>query len=309
MTTELRFTNPMVELRFALAEADSTDVPADLGARISDAAHADRPSGWSSAPAETVTSVAAFRTAADRLDGLLANLRPEEWTKRTIRGLDVQGLIGHLIGVESGFASALAGDPAFEEANHVADTDAQAEAQASRPFTDTLSDWRSAVDHTTSLLEQLEDLGASVRFHRISLPIESFLVVRSFEIWTHAEDIRRATNRSLEDPGPGSLTLMTELATRLLPAGVAAAGSALGGSVRLVLTGAGGGAWDVTLQGTAVTRAQPGRETDAHVTVDAAEFCRVVSNRSTLEDSAAVVSGEIGVAAALFAGAAALALD
>lgn len=309
MSSELRVTDPMVELRFALAEADSTEVPGELRARISDAAHADRPSGWSSVRSETITSVAAFRTAADRLDGLLVNLRPEEWTTRTIRGLDVQGLIGHLIGVESGFAGALAGDRAFEEASHVAATDAQAEAQAGREFTETLSDWRSAVDHTMSSIEQLEDLGASVRFHRISLPIESFLVVRSFEIWTHAEDIRRATNRALEDPEPGSLKLMTELATRLLPAGVAAVGSALGGSVRLVLIGAGGGAWDVPPRGTAVTRAQPGMESDAHVTVDAAEFCRVVSNRSTLEDSAAVVSGEIGVAAALFAGAAALALD
>jgi hypothetical protein len=43
--------------------------------------------------------------------------------------------------------------------------------------------------------------------------------------------------------------------------------------------------------------------------VDAAEFCRVVGDRAELDTSGAHVEGDRSLAAALFAGASALALD
>ena len=94
-------------------------------------------------------------------------------------------------------------------------------------------------------------------------------MVRAFELWTHEEDIRRATGRPVADPDAATLSRMTGLATALLPAGVARAGRDRPGPVRLVLTGPGGGTWDVGLAG-GVSRAEPGRTFDTHVVVDAA---------------------------------------
>ena len=299
----------MAELRFALAEADGLAVTDELRARVTTAAVAERESGWSSTANEPISSLGAFSRTTEGLDRLLADLRSDEWRRPTIRDLDVQRLIGHLIGVERRFAAAVNGDLTAGDADHVADTQLVADSQADRTPADTLSDWRSSVGKTLDLVRALQDLDTPVRFHRISLGIDAFLVVRAFEIWTHTEDIRRATGRPLEDPDPETVALMTELAAALLPAGIAATGSVLGGTVRLVLTGEGGGAWDIPLRGAEATRARHGTPTDAHVVVDATEFCRVVSNRSTLERSRAVVTGEFGAAAAVFAGAAALALD
>ena len=138
---------------------------------------------------------------------------------------------------------------------------------------------------------------------------DAFLIVRAFELWTHEEDVRRATDRPLADPDPQTLTRMTDLATMLLPAGIARIQPAGDGTARLVLTGTGGGAWDIPVHGGAVARARPRQDSDAHVVIDAAAFCRVVANRSDLARSGAVVSGDAGVARTVLAGATALALD
>ena len=106
---------------------------------------------------------------------------------------------------------------------------------------------------------------------------------------------------------------MTGLATTLLPVGIALAAGPLPNeqstSARLVLTGPGGGSWDVPLHGLSVTRARLGAHFDGHIVVDAAAFCRVVANRADQQRSGAVVSQDPEVADLLLRGAAALALD
>jgi hypothetical protein len=115
------------------------------------------------------------------------------------------------------------------------------------------------------------------------------------------------------DPDPQVLTRMTELAASLLPVGIAAAANGdpalRAASARLVLTGPGGGSWDIPLQGGGVTRARPGARIDGHIAVDSAAFCRVVANRADQERSGAVVCEGPDVADLLLRGAAALALD
>jgi hypothetical protein len=101
---------------------------------------------------------------------------------------------------------------------------------------------------------------------------------------------------------------MTDLAASLLSAGISGISSVRDRTARLVLTGPGGGTWDVTLGGP-VQRAQAGGRFDALATVGAAAFCRVVANRSDLAGSQATLGGDADVAALVFAGAAALALD
>jgi uncharacterized protein (TIGR03083 family) len=300
--------DPIVEMRFALAEGEAREVAAPTRSRVLAAVFADRPAGYPLKGVEPISGPEAFARMAARLDALLGELGSDEWRAATIRGLDVQQLVGHVLGVEAAFVLAVQGSAEPADADHVDSTRATARAQAGRDPASTRSDWAVLVAATNATVTDGRDPTAPVRMHGVTFELDAFLVVRAFELWTHEEDIRRATRRPGADPDAAVLSRMTGLATALLPAGVARAGGTSPGRVRLVVTGPGGGTWDVALAG-GVSRAEPGRTFDTHVVVDAAAFCRVVANRSTLEEAAPVLSGAPAPARLLFAGAAALALD
>ena len=77
--------------------------------------------------------------------------------------------------------------------------------------------------------------------------------------------------------------------------------------VRLVLTGPGGGTWDLPVRGAATA---PARTPAAVLIVtDAAGFCRLVANRVTPADLDLYVTGEAGQVTAVLAAASTLALD
>jgi len=69
-------------------------------------------------------------------------------------------------------------------------------------------------------------------------------VVRAFELWVHENDIRRAVGLPPSVPDAPVLRLMSDLAARLLPY-AARTGLREPVDVHLVLTGPGGGTWDV----------------------------------------------------------------
>lgn len=295
------------ELRFALAEADAEEPSGHLRARIVDAAVAARRPGRPTRAPTHIPGVEVFRRTVNRLDGLLSSLAPDEWSKPALRGLDVQATVGHLIGVERAFARAVAGRHApgdDKAAGHVASTQPIALAQAGRPTVDTHLEWGSAV---TQSLAAVEGVDGPVNWYGITLPLDQLLVVRGFEIWTHDEDIRRATRRPLPAPDNASLARMADLAITLLPVGIAGAGRARPDcTARLVLTGPSGGTWDIPLGGPG---SRPSRPADTRIVVDTAEFCRIVAARHDPHEAAAAVSGDIVLATDVFAGAAALALD
>jgi len=300
--------DPLTEIRYALAEGDASTVGTDARSRILAAVLGDRPAGYPLDSAEPISGAETFGRMTARMDSLLGELGPAEWRAPTIRSLDVQQLVGHLIGVEVAFTDAVQGSARPAEADHIESTQAAATAQAGQDPTRTRAEWAAAVTATQAIITDGHDLTAPVRMHGITLELDSFLVVRAFEMWTHNKDIRRATERPVADPDAAVLGRMTDLAAALLPAGVALTGATGEDRVRLVLTGPGGGTWDVSLNGR-VRRAEPGRSFDSHVIVDAAAFCRVVANRSSFEESAPAVKGASTAARVLFAGAAALALD
>ena len=307
--------DPLRELRLALAESDGDAgaLSPDVRARLMSAALSARSPGQSSLPVERISGHEVFRRSVEQLDGLLADLTPAEWTRPALRDLDVQGLMGHLIGVESAFSAGLpggadpAGGAASGEADHVASTQPTALAQAGRPPGATHRDWFQEASHSLALLDERADHHQLCNFYGIVLPLDQVLVVRGFEMWIHDEDIRRATGRPLERPDAGRLARMSELAVALLPAGVARVGGSDGGTVRLVLTGTGGGTWDVPLDG-----GRPGHQAarvGARVVVDVAQFCRVAADRTDQTGAGAIVTGEATLVATLLAGAASLALD
>ena len=160
-----------------------------------------------------------------------------------------------------------------------------------------------AADRTLDLVRAAGDPCAEVAVHGMRLPLSAVLVVRAFELWTHENDIRRAAGLPASVPDPSTLSLMTRLAARLLPHAAARTGLHEPVNVRLVLTGPGGGTWDIAVG------ESPPDPVSIRIIADAAGFCRLVANRATPANLDLHVTGDPGRAAGVLAAASALALD
>jgi uncharacterized protein (TIGR03083 family) len=279
-------------------------VPDGLRARVLGASRQVRPAGKTVPEVMEISPVEAFSRAADALYQTLRALREEDWRRPAIRDLDVQGLVGHLTGVEHDLRRALAGDPAVGQADHVESTQAAARRQAGRHPAQTLSEWRRAVARTLAEVTAAADPGVVVAIHGVRLPLHAFLVGRAFELWTHENDIRLTTGLQATVPEAPTLALMTRLAASLLPFAAVASGLCKRARLHLVLTGPGGGTWDI-----GVGEDSPSEPAEVSIVADAVSFCRLVANRAEPAGIGAHICGDRTAAAGLLAAAATLALD
>jgi uncharacterized protein (TIGR03083 family) len=280
-------------------------LPAGLRDRVLAAAFEARAGGRALPSVPEISPVDAFSRAADAFLGLLTALPAGAWGTPVLRDLDVQGLVGHLAGVEDDVQRALAGDPDVACADHVRSTQPAAERQSGRSPADTRREWRAAAEQTLARVRGA-DLDATVLLHGMRLPLRSVLVVRAFELWTHENDIRRVAGLPESVPDAATLRLMTELSVRMLPVGVARVTDAVPpANVHLVLTGAGGGTWDVVLG----RRQDATAVSDVGIVADAVRFCRLVADRIGPDQVGAQVTGASALASTVLSGAAALALD
>jgi hypothetical protein len=103
------------------------------------------------------------------------------------------------------------------------------------------------------------------------------------------------------------LRLMSDLAARMLPYAAARMGLRPV-DVHLVLTGPGGGTWDVAIGEGAGGQGDPGPEGVAIVT-DAVGFCRLAANRVTAAELNPYVTGDESRASGVLTAASTLALD
>jgi hypothetical protein len=289
------------------AELDPALLPAGLRDRVLGASWRARAVGRPVPEVAVISPVEAFSRTADALYRTLCGLEADVWSRPVLRGLDVQCLIGHLIGVEHDLVLSLTGDLAVARADHTESTWPIAIAQTGRPFDQTRADWRRAVDQTLELVRAQPDLAqpdlvqpdlvqpdvvqpdlarpdtvqpdpvqpdlaqpdlarvdpaqpdlaqpdvvqpdldGEVALHGMRLPLGALLIVRAFELWTHDDDIRRVAGLPLTEPDRPTLRLMTELAAGLLPHAAARMGQRDRVSVHLVLTGPGGGTWDLAV--------------------------------------------------------------
>ena len=279
-------------------DRDLPPLPPGLRERVLAASLRARDAGRPVPDAPQISPVEAFSRTASAFYAVLCFLGDDDWRTPVLRGLDVQGLVGHLIGVEEDVHRALAGDPDVADAEHVESTQAAALDQAVRRPAQTRTDWRRAVDRTLDLVRPA-DARSPVAVHGLRLPVTGLLVVRAFELWTHENDIRQAVGWAPSVPDPSTLRLMTDLATRLLPHAAAALPGPV--EVRLVLTGPGGGTWDVAMG--------PGPAATVAIVTDAVGFCRLAANRVTPADLDVSVTGDPVRAVAILAAATTLALD
>jgi uncharacterized protein (TIGR03083 family) len=282
-------------------------LPDDLRARVLAASAAARPPGRALPEVPAISPATAFRHAADALAHLLGGLDPGQWQLPVLRDLDVQQLTGHLLGVERDVHRALAGEDDVADADHVDSTQSAALDQAGRPPRQTLTTWRAAVAETLALVARRLGDPAPVALHGMRLPIGPLLVVRAFELWTHENDVRRAAGLPERAPEPAVLALMTALAVQALPQGMELAGTQYRGlDLHLVLTGPGGGTWNLRLGADQDT---DGSVPEVVIVADGVDFCRLVANRASPGDVVLQVSGATYAAPDVLAGAAALALD
>jgi uncharacterized protein (TIGR03083 family) len=292
-------------------------VPAGLRSRVLDASRRARTAGEPVPVVEAISPAEAYRRAADALYRMLTGLDDADWSRPAIRDLDVQGLVGHLTGVEDDVQRCLAGDPAVSQAGHVESTQPAAARQAGRDPAQTRDEWRDAVSRTLALVTARGDddsdaPDACVALHGMHLPLRALLIVRAFELWIHENDIRLATGLPRTAPDPAVLRLMTRLAARLLPGAAVRAGLPGPARLHLVLTGPGGGTWDLEwdpewdAETAGADRPDPG---GVSIVADAVGFCRLVADRMTPAELDPYITGDRDQAAGVLTAATTLALD
>jgi uncharacterized protein (TIGR03083 family) len=284
--------------------ATGPTLPGGLRERVLQASRRARAAGQPFPQVPEISGAEAYRRAAGALYQTLRGLAAGDWRRPAIRNLDVQGLVGHLTGVEDDVRRALAGDPEAGTADHIASTQPAAARQAGRDPARTLQEWRGAVDSMLAQVAGLDDHGAIVAVHGILLPLNALLVARAFELWTHDNDIRLSCGLPPAVPDPETLHQMTVLGASLLPFATRRAGLRRGVRVHLVLTGAGGGTWDVELGDE-----QPSDPVQASIVIDAVGFCRLVANRATPAELQPHITGDRDDVGRVLAAAMTLALD
>ena len=280
------------EVLGGLAETAAEAPPAGLRERMLDAALAKRAVGAPIGEVEEIPADEAYRRTVAALGELLGDLTPDEWDAPTIEGWTVKGLVTHLVAVEEYFGRQLGLWPLeideALEADHLGMTRAFVAAWSERPASEVLGRWQELTGAITAHLSGLDRAAGRqpFHFHFLDTSLSTVLITRVFEIWTHDEDIRRATGRAASVPDAARLRRMSRIAVPSIPFGLAMAGApAPGRTARIVLTGRGGGTWDQAL-GWGETAGIP----DVTVVLDVVDYCRLAARR--LEPAAIAVSVE-----------------
>lgn len=298
---------PDVESAVALLAAATTDAaPLAVRPRILSAAK-DRPR-LRPVPLSPVEALAAVVVDVGEL---LASLTGDDWSTAAALGeLSVRDTVSHLtgadryLGVKTGaWVEPLAGD----ELDHLAISRPSIDAGTLLTNAELLDRWQVTSAALIAHLRTIPaaDLGEPSRYNVIEAPLGGVLVARAFELWTHTEDICRAIGRPLRPPSADVLGAMTDVAAELVPVGYQLeTGRTDSQTLRLVLTGPGGGTWD-----RALTPGAMAGPPDIVVVADAVDFCRLIAMRLAPADLDCEIIGELTMGHAVLAGATRFAMD
>ncbi len=273
--------------------------PPDLRERVLAAARSRRPAEHHPfAPAEV------HLIESTRLVALLQRLDDAQWATPVgpyFPGWTVQDLVAHLASSEALLAGELGATPPTPETEDQPEPRAHAAVARHRGLrpADTLAeltDIYQLVQHALAALGAGVDT-CIVQWFGLDLSLGHALTQRGFEIWTHADDIRTALGFDPVPPPPGSLETMSHAAVETIPIMLSAGGAdGEGRRARIVLTGAGGGSYDIAL-GFADTA--EGSAPEVEVELDVVEFCRAVGDRLTATEIDYRASGDVDLAASI----------
>ncbi len=299
------------------AAAPGIDIapPADLRRRVLAAARAERPP--SSDALVPLHPAELHRIEGERLLSLVTALAPADLDLPVdppeLAGWTVRDLIAHLAAVEAFTAESL-GVRAPTATGSGGTNEEQSRQAIARHRTLTPAESSAELEHLLVGIDEhvaaLADLDHRVAWWHGDLSVGEVLIMRSFELWTHASDIARAVGRPEPIPSAPALLTMSQLATAATPtmcavAGAAAPHDATHSWVRFELTGPGGATHDVAIHpnGSIPSGSAP----TATITVDIVDYCRAVGNRADRSGLAYRHTGDASVAAAVVASLPALA--
>jgi uncharacterized protein (TIGR03083 family) len=305
-------TAQLLDLAFDGAAVDQAAVPAELFDRVRDAAvSAGRPSphpGWSDPADPQLSALAAYLTTGAELAELLDRLAPADWSSPTpVEGVDVRALVEHLVAVERYVLGQLDRRPRLEaprREDHWTLADALAVDVRHESDAFVAKTWWSEVQGVVAASAELGP-DQAVSYHHLTGSLRGLLVVRTFELWTHGDDIRQATGRPRHSLDEDRLSLLVHQLMRVLPLGLALTNAAQPGrTARLHLTGPGGGRFDVPL-----AAGEGAGEPDLEVTVAVLDLCRLAAGRLAPEALEVRVEGDRALLAPILVGATAFAAD
>lgn len=280
---------PLAEATLPLAEAVASEPPADLRPDVLAAALARRPAGRAVPAVRAVTPAEAFERTLGEFHALLRSLSEAEASRSAHEEHGrVRDLVAHLVGVERLNLRWLDpdGDAPYLP-DHVASTRDTVAELAGLPFADVVDRWHAAARAMLAAARR-GDQDRQVPFHDIAVSVGGMLTMRTFELWAHGMDIALATDRPLLELDDERMLLMSSRLMDALPLALAYRGVALPGrTARFVLTGPGGGCYDVPLDGGAAP-ADP----DVLVVADVVGLCRVAAARLRPEHLDATVEGD-----------------
>ncbi|HEX6567988.1 MAG TPA: maleylpyruvate isomerase family mycothiol-dependent enzyme [Acidimicrobiales bacterium] len=325
----------------AAGTGDVTPSP-DLRARVISAARARRapgrdpggrdrarhdgagpPAPHPAAPADPVEAVGGSPADVHRIELqravlLLRGLRPGDWDRPLdppeFAGWTVHDLAAHLVANESLLARNL-GVPVDGVPETAGDNERRTAAARARhrdlPPAAAVDELEAAAVAVDDLVTGLDNAGldAEVDLWGLPTPVRGALMVRAFETWTHADDVRRALGAPMQPPPPASLRAMTRMACALVPLMLAARGEHHPGRVvRLRFPDLAGVSWDVELGGAGRVSPAGDRRADAEITIDALALCRGVGDRLPPGGLAHTSRGDTALAGAIVAAVPALAV-
>jgi len=305
-------TDRLLRMAFDATADDPGDLPDGMEervmARCRGGAKPSQHPDWAGPVAGAMGSLGAFvKTAAELVD-LLDSLAPRDWGRPTrVEGATVRDLVEHLVGVERYLLGQLGRRPhrhAPGREDHWPVTMSEASDLAGEPDTFVARAWWFEVLAVVAACgESAPD--RQVVFHHLAGSLRGLLLVRTFELWTHGDDVRHAVGRPLDLLDETRLSLMAGELMRVLPLGLALSGCPQPGrTARIDLTGPGGGSFHVAL----APGELPG-DPDISLTVDVVDLCRWASNRLAHDDLDVLVEGDRALLEPILVGATAFASD
>jgi uncharacterized protein (TIGR03083 family) len=253
-----------------------------------------------------------LREQTNELDDLVSRLVPADLGVATVNGLSIRDLVIHLAAMETMVSAALRGtdQPVVSTVDVDERTAAFVEVFAVRPLDEVRSLWRRSVDEIIEWAESGATEGL-VPWLGIALDRDTVLIIRAFETWIHANDIRRALGLPLVSPRPSQLHRMADFSMRSLPVWLEVSGRAHPGrAAQIVLTGVGGGSWLVPLElseASVVESVDPGA-VDVVIEADIIDWCHRVAERITTDAISVQVTGSADLAVDILDSASALAM-
>ena len=262
-------------------------------------------------PLPTDDATAAFIETATQLLQLLDGLTPEEWERPTTvgGGVTARELVMHLVGVERYLLGQLGRRPAFSAPGRDDHFPATRAAAAELAGADGAQVARTWWLEAMALVAACAELGPDheVAYHHLGGSVRGMLVVRTFELWTHDDDIRRAVGAPRNDLDADRLSLMSSALLDVLPFGLLLAGTTRPGkTMRIVLTGPGGGR---SVDAPMMPGEPAGAVPDITIAASTLDLCRVASNRLSAAEIDVVVEGDRSLLEPVLVGAAAFAMD